>query len=54
MKYTIEQLREMVYKEQFPKILIFDIETAPMRAYVWKRYKENISLEQTISESFML
>lgn len=55
MKYTIEQLREMVRKEaNLPKILIFDIETAPMKAFVWKRYKENISLEQTISESFML
>lgn len=55
MKYSIEQLRELVKKDnQMPKILIFDIETAPMQAFVWKRYKENISLEQTISESFML
>lgn len=37
-----------------PKILILDLETAPMKAYVWKRWKENISLEQTISEWFML
>ena len=56
MKYTIEQLKKMVKKntKSTPKILIFDIETAPMEAYVWKRYKENVSLEQTISESFML
>jgi len=56
MKYTIAQLKELVKKEEkkFPKILIFDIETAPMQAFVWKRYKENVSLEQTISESFML
>lgn len=55
MKYSIEQLRELVKKDsQMPKILIFDIETAPMSAFVWKRYKENVSLEQTISESFML
>ena len=55
MKYSIEQLKEMVKKEtKLPKILIFDIETAPMQAFVWKRYKENVSLEQTISESFML
>lgn len=55
MKYSIEQLRELVKKDnQMPKILIFDIETAPMAAFVWKRYKENISLEQTISESYML
>lgn len=36
------------------KILIFDIETAPMKAYVWRRWKENISLDQTISEWFMI
>ena len=54
MKYTIQQLREMVKKEHTPRILIFDIETAPMQAFVWKRFKENISLDQTISESFML
>lgn len=43
-------------KDQRPevKILILDIETSPMQAYVWKRWKENISLDQTISEWFML
>lgn len=51
----IKELNEQLQKENsLPKILIYDIETAPMRAFVWKRYKENISLEQTISESFML
>lgn len=57
MKYSIEQLREMVNRDnqkKLPKILIFDIETAPMQAFVWKRFKENISLDQTISESYML
>lgn len=39
---------------RLPKILIFDIETSPLRAYVWKRWKENVSLDQTISEWFML
>lgn len=36
------------------KILILDIETSPMKAYVWKRWKENVSLDQTISEWFMI
>ena len=31
-------------------ILIFDIETAPLKAYVWSRWKQNIYLDQTISE----
>ena len=37
-----------------PKILIFDIETSPMRAYVWNRWHTNIYLEQTISEWFCI
>lgn len=52
------EARNILYKEgfekKFPKVLIFDIETSPMKAYVWKRWKENISLEQTISEWFMI
>lgn len=36
------------------KVLIFDIETAPIKALVWSRWKQNIYLEQTISEWFML
>lgn len=36
------------------KVLLFDIETAPMRAYVWGRWNQNISLSETISEWFML
>ena len=43
-----------IEEESNPKILILDIETAPMKAFVWKRWKENISLEQTISEWFMI
>ena len=41
-------------KSKFPKILIFDIETSPLSAYVWGRFKQFISLDQTISEWFML
>lgn len=37
-----------------PKILMFDVETAPMQAYVWGRWKQNISLDATISEWFMI
>ena len=53
---TIKQARRIVRDNsiKFPKILILDIETSPMKAYVWKRWKENISLDQTISEWFCL
>ena len=39
---------------QGPKVLIFDIETAPSIAYHWRRFKENISQKQVIQEGFML
>ena len=41
-------------KSKYPKILIFDIETSPMASYTWGRWKQNVSLDQTISEWFML
>jgi len=37
-----------------PNILIFDLETAPMSAWVWGRWQQNISLDATISEWFIL
>lgn len=41
---------------KFPKILIFDIETAPLKAYVWRLWKQNINPlnGQLQSEWFML
>lgn len=36
------------------KILVFDIETSPMLAYVWSRWKQNIYLDQTINEWFVI
>lgn len=37
-----------------PKVLIFDIETTPMKAFVWRRWKQNIRLDHTISEWYCL
>ena len=37
-----------------PNILILDLETAPIKAYVWRLWKENISLDQISSDWFML
>lgn len=55
---SVVEARRLIREEKIniyvPKILIFDLEMAPMRAYVWKRWDQNISLEQTISESFIL
>lgn len=41
-------------KNKFPKVLILDIETAPMLAYVWGRWKQNVGLEQTVAESYVI
>jgi hypothetical protein len=36
------------------KILIFDIETAPSKAYIWSKWKQNIHDGQLINDWFML
>lgn len=37
-----------------PRILIFDIETAPMKAYVWSKWKQDIGSSQFISGWYIL
>lgn len=37
-----------------PKVLIFDIETAPIKAYVWQLWKANVSLDAIIKDWFVL
>ena len=39
---------------RFPKILIIDIETAPLRSYTWGLWKQNVGLNQIISNWFMI
>lgn len=46
--------KKSLKKPEGAKILIFDIETAPLKAFVWSRWKQNIYLDQTISEWFMI
>lgn len=36
------------------KVLFLDVETSPMIGYFWNRWKANISLDQTVSEWFIL
>ena len=43
-----------VISTKTPKILIFDLETAPLSAYVWGRWNQNVFLDATISEWFVL
>ena len=37
-----------------PKICYLDIECSPTKSYTWRRFKENISQAQVLSESFFL
>lgn len=58
-KVTPDQVREArrLYRgasNSKVRILILDIETSPMKAWVWRRWKENIYLDQTIQEWFMI
>lgn len=43
-----------VPKKRFPKILIFDLETSPLKAYVWTRWQQNIYPDQMLSDWFLL
>lgn len=52
--------RYMLDKDQLSRlhnkarILIFDIETAPLRAYVWGLWKQNINHDHILTDWFML
>jgi DNA-directed RNA polymerase subunit RPC12/RpoP len=37
-----------------PKILIFDVETAPVMAFVWQRWKVNVAMNQVIQDNYVL
>jgi len=39
---------------RLPKILIFDIETAPTLAWTWRRWNENISHDQVIRDGYVI
>lgn len=50
----ILRTKESKVQEDKRKILFLDIETAPLVGYVWGRWKQNIAINQTVSEWFML
>lgn len=37
-------------EQDLPKILVFDIETAPMEAYIWRLWKQTVSERQIIKD----
>ena len=57
-KYKFSDVRKMVTTPQEnthkDSILILDIETAPMKGYIWNVWQQNIYPEQMISDFFIL
>jgi len=53
---SVERQIRRERKQKEPKILLFDIETAPLRAYVWRLWKQNVhpTTGQLQSNWFML
>lgn len=37
-----------------PRVLVFDIETAPIKAYIWKLWKTDVYIDQIINEWFCI
>lgn len=55
-KCYLKFLQGNVEDKKFPKVLLFDIETSPLSAYVFQKsiWKTNVTDDQVISEWFML
>jgi len=49
-----EHIELNTHKANLPKILIFDLETSPLKAWVWGKWDQNISSDQLISDWFLL
>lgn len=47
-------LLSLTVERDLPRVLILDIETAPMLAYVWGTYDQNVGLNQIVSDWFIL
>jgi DNA polymerase elongation subunit (family B) len=54
--YTRERLRELKKElpTRIPKILVFDIETAPLEVWTWGLYNQNIGINQIKNDWFTL
>lgn len=53
IKHAIEVHCQHVTKD-IPKVLFIDVETKPAKAYVWKQYENDVSLDMLIEDGCML
>lgn len=49
-----EEVEIVLQEDNFARILVFDIETAPILAWVWKLFDENIGLNQIEQDWFVM
>ena len=52
--YVIERNKKVMTKKNGPRILVFDIETAPNVAYTWGMWQQNIGLNQFVNDWYVL
>ncbi len=53
-KEKVTGIRKEVDAEDLPKILIIDIETAPILAHVWRVWKQNVGHNQVVSDTYIM
>lgn len=41
-------------KSKLPKVLLFDLETAPILAHVWRLWKQDVGINQIVSDFFII
>jgi len=51
---TINRYKRTYNKKPTAKVLLFDIETAPVMAFVWQMWKQNVNKDQIINDWFIL
>lgn len=54
VRKTLSEKPTESQKEQSPKILFFDIETAPLKAHLWSMWQQGVGLNQIESDWYML
>lgn len=52
--YVLERSKKLITKKEGPRILVFDIETAPNVAYTWGMWQQNIGLNQFLHDWYVL
>lgn len=52
--YVLERSKKLIKNKKGPRILVFDIETAPNLSYHWGLWQQNIGLNMTVRDWFVM